>query len=352
MAYILKTTGLATKLVACLAVDEDGVTVKDFKAGNTGTYHASIAAPKTGTATWKGVTRNWFKTDYGADQFSPQGFAWSGTLPALPSVNGFSFFCAAEALTDAGSGIFWDVASGGATGIITSGTSVQTAKVSGSLQGSSNTPLPTATKISFGAHFKNSATALQFFYGLESGALAADGTYNDGNFLGAYNLMQFGGSAGLNSKRGRYFIACWFTDTALLTEAEFQSLHNDWFGTLFEATTTPFSGTGIATVLSARAVVASGAFGLVYRITGTMVDPSTGAPRANLTGIDAAFFDESNPSGLTTPRQTITNLTTDGSGNFTWSLPNSTLVAGQTGLFVARHAALGYLGAYRVTLVA
>lgn len=352
MAYTLKTTGIATKLRSCIGVDEDGVTVKDFVTGNVAVHHASIATPKTGAATWKGVTRNWFRTDSGAGLPNTQGITWTTPPTGFIGTTGLSFWCAANTMPALADQPLWACEDENDTGFKFDATGKAQARASAILLGTSTTAIPTAAKVSFGVQMKQSGTGLQFFRGLESAALAADGTYNDPGALGNHTLFNFGGRVGYGSVPGEYFLACWFVDAALITEAEMQSLHNDWFGTLFESTTTPFSGTGIATVLSARAVVASGAFGLVYRITGTMVDPSTGAPRANLTGIDAAFFDESNPSGLTTPRQTITNLTTDGSGNFTWSLPNSTLVAGQTGLFVAHHAALGYLGAYRVTLVA
>lgn len=355
MALTLKTTGPAAKAVSVIAVDDDGATVKDFVTGRTITYNAAIAAPRIGAATWKGVSRSHFKTDYSPDQFSPRGAVYGATLPPVPmgaAGNGISWFCACNQLVDAAAGnIFWLTGDNNQGARIATGSKLEVL-CGNTSQGLGTTTLPAATKMSFGFNQKYSTNALPFFFGLESGSLATDGTYNEGGFGSTTVLSMFGGHAGYGSASGEYFVHAVFSDAVLLTEAEMQSLHNDWFGTLFEATTTPFSGTGIATVLSARAVVASGAFGLVYRITGTMVDPSTGAPRANLTGIDAAFFDESNPSGLTTPRQTITNLTTDGSGNFTWSLPNSTLVAGQTGLFVARHAALGYLGAYRVTLVA
>ena len=115
---------------------------------------------------------------------------------------------------------------------------------------------------------------------------------------------------------------------------------------------TSFAGTTILTNVRVRALPAAGVFGVVYRITGQMVDPSTGLPRANLTGINAAFFDESTPSALTAPKQVITNLSTNASGAFSWLLPGSALVAGQIGTFVSYHAALGYLGAYRIPLVA
>lgn len=113
-----------------------------------------------------------------------------------------------------------------------------------------------------------------------------------------------------------------------------------------------FAGAGILTRLRLRALPAAGVFSVVYRITGRMVDPSTGLPRANVTGINAAFFDEATPSAFTTPKQIITNLSTDVNGDFSWPLPNSALVAGQVGTFIPYHAGLGYLGSYRLALVA
>jgi len=281
MAYTLKTTGLATKLIACVAVDEDGTTVKDFVTGRTATQHAAVAAPKTGAATWKGVNRNWFKTDYGADTFAMQGVLWSGTLPALPPVNGFTLFVVANQLTDAAAAAPLMMASdAGATGLTMDATNKIQARCSDSIRGIATTSVPVTTKCSFAAHFKNSATGLGFFLGLESGALAADGTYADGNFLGTHNLSSFGGLATVGSKRGQWHLVCAFTDTVLLTLAELQSLHTDWFGTLFDAVTSTTQTSTTPLTLTANATQAAAVLTSTTQTAATPVTIIAGATQS------------------------------------------------------------------------
>jgi hypothetical protein len=238
LAYTLKTTGIATKLIACVAVDEDGTTVKDFVSGNSITHNASIAAPRTGTSAWKGTTRGTFKTDYGADVFSPRGVLWNATQPSIPignGGNGISFFVAVASLTDSSNQYLWQLSTDVNNCVKFDGTNHPVMRTGATDQGAATTAWSTGTKFSFGLNCKYNTSGNPFYYGLESGSLAADGTFNEGGFGGTGPLNLFGGASGNGSCRGSYHIACFFSDSTLLTLSEFQSLHNDWFGTLFEA---------------------------------------------------------------------------------------------------------------------
>lgn len=352
MAYTLKTTGIATKLIACIGVDDDGTTVKDFVTGNTGTHNASIAPPLTGVGSWKGASRSWFKVDASPDQYTPRDWSWTSAVsaPMGGGGNGITSLVLANSIDATTNLIFW-LNVGGGSGMRSDATSHMEVLCGASVRGAGTTPIPAATKCAFGFTQKYNTAALPMYFGLESGSLAEDGTYAEGGFASTGNLVEFGGDTGDGSAPGSYYLALYFSATTLPTTAELQALHDDPFGVLFEAPAS-FDGVGVVTRLRLHATPASGVFGTVYRITGTLVDPSTGLPRANLTGIDAAFFDQAQPSLLAAPVQTITNLSTNASGVFTWDLPGSALIAGQTGLFVPYHAGLGYLGAYLIQAVA
>lgn len=342
MAYTLKTTGIATKLLACIAVDEDGTTVKDFVSGNTGTYNASIAAPKTGTATWKGVTRSWFKTDYGADVYAPQGYAWSSAELLPFNGNGASFFTAVNAKTDAGAGVIMYTADNN-NGVRVDGTSHLEILAGASVRGAGTTALPTATKFSCGVNQKYNTTGLNFFYGLESGSLATDGSYNEGGYGGDSNLAMFGGGSSQGSHRGQYFIMAVFTDATLLTTAEMQSLHDDWFNTLFEA---PITGTFAAT-LAPIVMAASGSHGvpqkqLLFSAATSNLLKDDNQSLVTATGVGFAWYDSTNVTGLGTVKDVGTFNINSGVASIT--LTNTLLVGGQTGtLMIKLNTAKAYI---------
>lgn len=94
MPLALKTSGVATALIACVTVDDDGTTVKDFVANRAGTY----AGSGTGTKNWKGTSRRYFNVNpNGGHDFL--GWTWTTAAgAALPPVDytsgGLSFYAA------------------------------------------------------------------------------------------------------------------------------------------------------------------------------------------------------------------------------------------------------------------
>ena len=94
------------------------------------------------------------------------------------------------------------------------------------------TSLPTgANKFSVGANWDNDLDLGEYFYGTEAGSLAADGT-GTGNAGSTASLEGLGGQGGQgNCVAGMYGF---FAFNRTLTEAEYQSLHNDWYNVLTE----------------------------------------------------------------------------------------------------------------------
>lgn len=344
MAYTLKTTGVAAKLIAAIGVDDDGTTVKDFVTGNTGTYHASIAAPRIGTATWKGVTRSHFKTDIGADQFAPRGWLWSGTPPTPPLGNlgnGVSFLALVNAFADVGVGnVFWTVDANNNGVRIGAGAKIEAWLGAGS-RGLSTTTLATATKLSFGFKQIYNGTALPFYYGLESGALAEDGTYNEGGFSSQGPFQEFGGKAGFESAPGQYFLALWFSAAALPTTAELQALHLDPWGTLFDVPGAAFAVNGgiVATLTPNGSIAVT----IGTRFVSQALVTRNGIGLVNLSGLNWYWTDTF--GGAVVASGAVE--TTDGSGVIVVAIPGTSLSAGQFGYLVLE-AATGERRIYRL----
>src|SRR5687767_11610183 len=92
MAYTLKSTGLATNLIGCVAVDEDG-TITEFK-GHSIALGTGVAAT-VADGTWKGTARKYFET-LANGTFNFFGVRYSGTHPNAgeTSTNGLTVWMA------------------------------------------------------------------------------------------------------------------------------------------------------------------------------------------------------------------------------------------------------------------
>jgi hypothetical protein len=235
MAYTLKSTGLATALALCVGVDEDGTTIKDFVANRTLTPETGHP-PSVGATPWKGTSRGYFTTGSGGT-FDPWGLAFSPLSLSFGSagVGVFIALAGAAAATGAAGYSYFVGDTANARGLSRpSGSGAQAWAFSGGAQITGATALPTngTTKFSTGANFI-AAGAMQIYYGLESGALAQDATGTDSNVPGTWAPDYIGGGPGLGVQVANYHIVAIFNRA--LTLAEMQSLHDDWFGTLFDA---------------------------------------------------------------------------------------------------------------------
>jgi hypothetical protein len=242
MAYTLKATGLATNLVMCLAVDQDGA-IREFvssTANSNKTLGTGVAASVT-DGSWKGTTRKyWVASSNGSFDFHGVRFA-SGFRPSLATnnANGFTYweaFHGAGGVSGSGHYAHYGSSSGN-EGPIRSSTKL-TLYLASNNRGSGTTALPSdsTTKFSAGIAFRDAAgVGAEFFYGLESGSLATDGTSTAGVGFGSSpgSMFSVGGCAGQGLVAASRYCSCLFNKK--LTEAEAQSLHDDWFGTLFDA---------------------------------------------------------------------------------------------------------------------
>ena len=229
MAFTLKTTGIATGLVALVAVDEDGTTVKEFVSSDVNS-NMTLTNVSVGAGSWKGTTRGYFSCTGSGSTFGPL-FA-SGHRPNVSGATGFSVFLAFHSLTgDTQDRVI--IGRGGAS--LLSIKDVET--IVGLRPGPSSTAISTSAKSSSG-HKHKSGVIDAFWYGLESGSMSADGSVTDEGYGGgSYDIEGIGGaSSQVGTACSLYCVALFNT---LLSEAEFQSLHgngtNDWTTTLFES---------------------------------------------------------------------------------------------------------------------
>ena len=245
MAYTLKSTGIATNLIMLLSIDDDGTTVKEFvsSAVNSAmTVHANVT---TGTSTWKSTSRGYFQT-YENSTYNFYGITFGTTKPTVGhnDADGMSYFAAAAGAS-AGTGRPGLVAYTGTSSYWGrhSSTRDKQSIYLGSDRVSSTTTIPSdgTTKFSMGPAFKNNDSSTTFYYGLESGSMASDGSGTPGDYgFTSESIIDIGGWAGEGSQPGKWHCIAVFNKQ--LSQAEMQSLHgdgsNDWFSTLFDAPTT------------------------------------------------------------------------------------------------------------------
>lgn len=309
MAYTLKSSGIATSLIVCVAVDDDG-TIKDFK-GNAITLGTGVAA-SVADGTWKGVSRKYFETT-SFNTYDVRGVSFNATQPSVDETDsdGMSvwFCCNGASGTTYIDAPFIQIAGSNTErkglGRVSESDNHVRFSPGGGTQAKTTTAVPTdgTTKFSVGANYRSNVSS-QIFYGLESGSLASEATAGaDGGFGGVHQIFGLGGAVGggQGAQPFKPFIACVFNRQ--LTLAEMQSLHDDWFGTLFDVSgqQQALAGAATATAQAAAAltiaknliVAAQTAASAIANLSvssntvfrTTLVDYETGAPVANWTGL-------------------------------------------------------------------
>ena len=273
MAYSLRATGLAAIATSVVALDDDGVTVRDFasaiRTANM-TVHPNVLK---GASTWKGTSRGYFQTMM-TGAYSHEGIAFAAGFE-IPHLNGY---------VDPGTSLF--VASAGSgprggNGAMAGPYQMPTGTLRiayGSHDGISPIPSDTTTKFSMGMNFVYGSTWTAFF-GLESGSLAADGTGTDGGYGFADKIARIGGDPGQGTAPGRYHLFATFPRP--LTLAEQQSLHNDWFGTLFVQPAPTLRGNANLDNMTASGIVG----GSSGKLTTPVLKNNAGTILANVTGV-------------------------------------------------------------------
>jgi hypothetical protein len=242
MAYTLKASGISTNAKSVVAVNQDGTTITEFVTGRTIALGTGVAA-SVSTATWKSVSRGFWETTANGS-FDFFGVTWTGSSnqPAMTEddADGVSvWFACNGASSNSNDGPFVCIGAGNGAlrGLSRAlgGTNKGIYKSAGTPVAATTTSLPTdgTTKFSFGASYRSNNSSAAY-YGLESGSLTQEATAaGDGGFGGSNFAWNIGGAVGQGNQPFRPFCVALFDK--ILTTGEFQSLHDDWFGTLFDA---------------------------------------------------------------------------------------------------------------------
>lgn len=258
MPLTLKTSGLATTASVIVVPNDNGVVTEwvSSSVNSTMTLQDNTGANISGntvstTSTWKGVSRHYFET-FNNGTFNFYGLRFGTNKPtfATNGSNGLSIFIAF-----AGSGA-GNSGSNGAGAIIADSGDAQILNrnasnklnwfVASGDRGQGTTTIPTdgTTKFSLGTSYLGTGNPLvqAFYYGLESGSLAADGTAGGLGPIGSSStLVGVGGWNGQGHWPAKIHAFCvWPT---VLSLSDFQSLHTDFIGTLFDVAVTTRAGT-------------------------------------------------------------------------------------------------------------
>jgi hypothetical protein len=269
MAYTLKTSGIATNLLMCLAVDSDGTTIKEWVSSDVNTNKTTTGVT-TGSATWKGTSRGYFVVSgSGASPNSvqfPSGHrpVWNVT-GAGGAGDGGAVFVAMNSFTGAGAGTYPFLIDDSANN--TFGADGPSNKIVVNGTGRSSSTVPTnwtngSTKFSAGANYITFDNPGWYIYhGLESGSLSLDVTGgSDAGTATNISITGVGGWTGFYTGPGNYHLVALFDRT--LTTVEMQSLHDDWFSTLFDAGGGPVTVGASGSALTPGAGTAAPAFSI------------------------------------------------------------------------------------------
>jgi hypothetical protein len=226
MAYTLKSAW-SSRVITCIAVDQDNTTIKDFVAANSISLGTGVAAG-VGTATYKGNTRGYFPT-FANGTFNYHGITYNATKPVATQGTICSWFAILNSYTSSSGWWSGDAAASG--GLRVSSNKPRLSASTNSIV-TGATSLAASTKQSVMGIFRRAGTC-EIHYGLESGSMAQDATATDsGPFGGNFSMDGYGGLSGQGNFVGNTHLFLVTNDVIDNTDRD--ALHSDFVGTLFD----------------------------------------------------------------------------------------------------------------------
>lgn len=327
MAYQLKTTGIAANCTMCIAVDPDTNTIKDF-ASSTVTADITVDAGITiGSGTWDGNTRKYFQLATG----NYVGFGTNKPTFSFNTTNTPRTVVWIGENAGAGTLIFGNDSGNyfGANWIVGGGDSFPTANIGSSTQHGALVRPAAGEKWIFGFSLVRSTSTIAYTAKHDASAMTVQ-TLSAISSSVSYTLDFVGRRDDSTSQIADKIHAVLIFDTDL-TEAQWDTLRDDWFGTLLEAVVVPATLSGTATLgditasgdlapqpdssLSGSAtlgdITASGTLGVAPGvITTPVLKNNTGTILASVSGVVANVYHPT--TGALVVRKT--GLSSDGSG--------------------------------------
>lgn len=231
MARTLKSTGIATNLITLVFPDTDH-SIVEWKS-----YSISLNSATTGTTTWKGTTLGYWTPD--ADSWISYSAGPSFSPPFT-----VVFLMIDGVLSTPGDRGLMDTVS--QNRVVRDGNASQVMALidAGGAAGVTATTFTATKSYSLGFQCRSTSGTNNVYYGLESGSAATDATTDNGGTIGGAETLTRWGHI---NTRGIYvakYVLCALFDK-LLSEAEFQSIHDDPVGTFFESGASAAEGGGM-----------------------------------------------------------------------------------------------------------
>lgn len=295
MAYQLKTTGIAANCTMCIAVDPDTSTVKDF-ASSSVTADMTVGANVTiGSQAWDGVTRYYWRTGSGTADADFVKFGTTKPWVGVDASHVTQTLVCIGAVAGAGTTRVFgnDSTDYFASANTTAGGNTYPTLYMGSTNLTGGwAQLSAGTKCIFGASVVRGTTRT-IFSAVDTDAAMTTSTAAFGTPTAYYALTYVNRRNDSSSHLQDKTHAILAFSTAL-SEAEWDTLRDDWFGTLLEAAAGGSAGTATGT-LAAIAIDAASA-------TGTGKASATGSlPSVTLAAVTATAVGGAGTPSLTLP---------------------------------------------------
>ena len=235
MTYQLKTTGIAAHCITCIAVDPDSLTVKDFASASV-TADMTVGANVTiGSQAWGGATRHYYRIGSGTTDADFVKFGTNKPEWAFSSVNntrtcvfiGEAAGNAARVFGSDSSRYFISVDTG--TGGATYPTMYQISRLTGGFA-----QISAGTKAIFGFSLIKTTSGASFAYADADTGTASKVTSLTATTDASYSINYVNRRNDNTAHQQDKTHAILIFDTAL-TQAEMDSLRDDWFGVLLES---------------------------------------------------------------------------------------------------------------------
>lgn len=236
MAYQLKSTGIAANCTMCIAVDPDTGTIKDF-ASSAVTTDLLIGANVTiSSQTWDGITRSYWKSGSGTTDADfvkfgtnkPQ-FQVNATVPNSSAVfigeaaGAYARMFGVDSST-------YIAAQSGASG----GSTLPYAYIAAAAYTGNQTALTAGQKAIWGFSFRRSGTSDWFWANATDANMTTGNTAAIGAMTQTWTLSYVNRRNDSTAHQQDKVHAILIFNTAL-AQADWDSLRDDWFGTLLQS---------------------------------------------------------------------------------------------------------------------
>jgi hypothetical protein len=226
MARTLRATEPAASCILCIAVEDDGATVKDFVTTNSVSIDAFVSV---GTSTWGGVSLPVFETKpSAADGFAFHGVRWHGALPSVTWSTSAAFFMAGTGYSQDNNFLMTNQAVD--SGLKWSAANYATFWLSSLERVTGSTSIGANSRFSFAGNWRKDGV-VQMWSGADGSPVIIEASAINSGTGTNTNVKYFGGAPGQGYTQAKwYMFAMWNRG---LTDAEVSNLNADFMSVMF-----------------------------------------------------------------------------------------------------------------------